>query len=147
MSNIPPLYEGTPLRSDNWIMTFVPVGSISVGNIVTPTSGTNMGVQVASSNSAFFLGIALTTGGLAGGAQSGFGAQGPTPMAIITRGFIDVIVDGTANVGDYLVPSAASAGYAHSLGGIPTSSSNFQLRAVALVGTTTSGSTIQAFLY
>lgn len=145
-SSIPPLYEGTPLRADSWILTFQPVGSISIGNVVTLTSGTNQGVAAGTANSQFLLGVALNTGGLAGGAQATFGAQGPTPIAVICRGMVDVIVDGATNAGDYLVPSA-TAGQVHDVGGGSTSISGLGIvRCVALTGAATAGSTIQALI-
>lgn len=148
MSNIPPLYEGTPFRADGHIITFQPVGTISVGNAVTTASGTNFGVRATGSSLDFLLGVALTTGGLAGGAQASFGAQGPTPIAVILRGVVDVIVDGNVVVGDFLVPSGTTAGYVHSTGTSVYSVSAAVTRAVALTGTTGgSGSTIQAYLF
>jgi len=151
MSAIPPLYEGTPLRSDNYILTFTPVGSVSVGNIVTmasTTGGSGWSVAATASNSSFFLGVALTTGGLTSGAfSSSAGQAGLFPITVITRGVVDVIADGTVNIGDYLVPSAATTGYVHSTSTVPFSVSAAVTRAVALSPSTTNGTRIQAFLF
>lgn len=147
MSAIPPLYEGTPLRGDGFILTFAPSGTIAVGNVVTLTSGASWTVAATTASTQFLLGVALTTGGLAGGAQATFGAQGPTPISVITRGIVDVVADATTvNVGDFLVPSATT-GSVHSNGSSPFSVSASVTRAIALSPSTATGTVIQAFLF
>jgi hypothetical protein len=84
---------------------------------------------------------------LAGGAQATFGAQGPTPISVITRGIVDVVADATTiNVGDFLVPSTTT-GSVHSNGSSPFSVSASVTRAIALAPSTATGTVIQAFLF
>jgi len=143
-SSIPPLYEGTPLRADSWILTFTPVGSISVGNVVTLTSGTSQGVQATTANTQFLLGVALNTGGLAGGAQNLYGSQGPTPIAVICRGMVDVVADGAVNAGDFLVPSTTT-GQVHDIGTNSVSNTGL-VRCIALTGGSGAGAIVQALI-
>jgi len=148
MSAIPPLYEGTPLRGDAFILTFAPFGTISVGNVVTLTSGASWTVAAATAQNQFLLGVSLTTGGLAGGAFStSVGQAGQTPITVITRGIVDLVADATTiNVGDFLVPSATT-GSVHSVGSSPFSVTTGVTRAIALSPSTATGTIIQAFLF
>ena len=134
-SAIPGFYEGTPLRSDNFMYTFkVASGStVSVGQAVALTSGYT--VVAASGTGSFLFGVALTSGQL------------QQAINVIMRGISDAVVDGAVTAGDLVAPSATTAGQVTASTAVNTFSSGTVPRAIALSSATAAGQTIQISLF
>jgi translation elongation factor EF-Tu-like GTPase len=133
-STIPGFYEGTPLRSDNFMYTFTAAGTISVGQVVALTT-TGYQVTAASGTGTFLFGVALTAGQLG------------QAINVILRGITDAVADGAITTGQFVAPSGSTAGRVVATNFVSSFSAGQLPRAIALSSATAAGQTIQIELF